>query len=305
MRDLRVLVPRRAVRDRARVVEVADPRAGAGHEVEPVRDRVVLGEQRRVRVPRAQALVRAADVGERVVIARADARLVRVAHRDVLVRRRSALPDGEDVAAELRRAPRVVDQAELDVPVQERAVAAGAGELERGADGAVAVRVADVRGRAAEAADAAARVARLPRDRAVVEDDVEVARRRVLALDEQELEAVQLVGVDVVVADVDPVDAEGAVALVGRLAPAVADELRARRARVDVREERRDDDRARPRETERRVGRERPVERDVAVVVHPQLLVATPEEVDRERQRHRARRAVVVAFELVLRAVGG
>src|SRR5213076_454667 len=98
----------------------------------------------------------------------------------------------------------------------------------------------DVCGESSEPVDAGAGLAGLPLDRAVIEDDVEVAGPRVVALDEQQLEAVELVVALVVVADVHPVDAERRVALVERVAEAIADELAAA-ARVDVREEGSDD----------------------------------------------------------------
>src|SRR5439155_9081491 len=111
-------------------------------------------EARRVRVRGAQALVGAADVRLGVVVAGADARLVRVAYRHVAVRRRHAAPDAEDVAARHARVAQMVDEA-VEAPVEELAAPARALELEGGADLAVAVRVADVRGRASETSEAA------------------------------------------------------------------------------------------------------------------------------------------------------
>src|SRR2546421_77720 len=83
------------------------------------------------------------------------------------------------------------------------------------------VSLIDESGAADEPVVTAARVAGLPLDLVVVEDDVEVARAAgARAVDEEELELVQLVGVATEVADADsvPADAERLVPVDRRLA---------------------------------------------------------------------------------------
>ena len=101
---------------------------------------------------------------------------------------------------------------------------------------AIAVAEADCRRCAAEAVLATAGVAGFPLNPVVVEDDVEVAGPKIAAVDEQQLEVVELVGVRVVIPDVGPIDAKGRVTFVGGVS--VCNESRAGAASVDVGEER-------------------------------------------------------------------
>lgn len=120
-------------------------------------------------------------------------------------------------------------------------------------------------------------------DVVVVELDVEVARAGVRAVDQDELEAVLLVGTGAVVADVHPVDAEGLVAShlggSGRDRPVLHDS-RAGAASVDVAPERRDQRAAGADDRTRRVAPVRARERDV-----PARRLSVPPQ-DRRRARN-------------------
>src|SRR5262249_3329113 len=146
-----------------------------------------------------------------------------------------------------------------------------------------AVRPADDNRYAAESADTARRVAGFPGDLFVVELNVEVARARVRALDQHNLESVELVGMQREVSDVDEIRRESLVAVDG--VASVRHQLRVRIAGVDIGEKRRDDLARRAGESERGVGRERVVERHVAVVVHIERRTLLAEEVDGEADR--------------------
>ena len=174
------------------------------------------------------------------------------------------------------------------VGVEEGAVGAGARDLEGVRARAASIREARARGHAVRAARvAAARLAGVPLDLAVVELDVEVARSDVRTIDQEHLEVVQNGRDLAVTTDPRPVDAERGVTVDGSGSEGdrVAD------ARVHVGEEGRDDRDGGGVQRNGRVFGEGLPEGEVAVVVQVQRPIGVPVEVDRERQVQRRRRA--------------
>src|SRR3712207_7962455 len=102
----------------------------------------------------------------------------------------------------------------MGITVEEGTVDGGAGQLVEGIRQAAAVGEPDARGVAPETARAAAGIAGFPLDLVVVHHDVELARADIRAIDEHQLEAVELVDAAAVIADVDPVHAEGRTAII-------------------------------------------------------------------------------------------
>src|SRR5207244_10902342 len=71
------------------------------------------------------------------------------------------------------------------------------------------IRIADAHGRAAQSVGAAASIAGFPLDLIVIEFDVEISCARIRAIDNQQLERVELIEVSGVVTDGRPFDTEG------------------------------------------------------------------------------------------------